>query len=168
MAPPKGNQFWKLAKNTGRKPTFKSAAVLWEACVAYFEWVDSNPLIEEKVFCYQGEITRADLSKMRAMTMNGLFIHIGISHQTWYRMKEKPEFAETIELVENIIREQKFTGAAADLLNPVIIARDLGLKDSTESTHSISKDTLSLLARIDGMSTEQLDALDAELSSASD
>ena len=33
-------------------------------------------------------------------------------------------------------REQKFTGAAADLLNANIIARDLGLKDNVSNEHT--------------------------------
>lgn len=35
---------------------------------------------------------------------------------------------------EEIIRRQKFEGAAADLFNPNIIARDLGLADKSELT----------------------------------
>ena len=34
--------------------------------------------------------------------------------------------------MEQIIRTQKFEGAAAELLNPNIIARDLGLADRSE------------------------------------
>lgn len=37
-----------------------------------------------------------------------------------------------ITQAEAVIYEQKFTGAAADLLNPNIIARDLGLADKKE------------------------------------
>jgi hypothetical protein len=36
--------------------------------------------------------------------------------------------------VDEIIRTQKFQGAAADLLNPNIIARDLGLSEKSEIT----------------------------------
>ncbi|MDC9826565.1 terminase small subunit, partial [Devosia sp. ZB163] len=36
--------------------------------------------------------------------------------------------------VDEIIRAQKFEGAAAGLLNPNIIARDLGLADKQELT----------------------------------
>ena len=36
--------------------------------------------------------------------------------------------------MDEIIRTQKFEGASADLLNPNIIARDLGLADKSELT----------------------------------
>lgn len=35
-------------------------------------------------------------------------------------------------MINDAIRHQKFTGAAADLLNPMIISRDLGLADKSE------------------------------------
>ena len=37
---------------------------------------------------------------------------------------------------EEIIYNQKFTGAAADLLNPNIIARELGLADKQQNEHT--------------------------------
>ena len=38
--------------------------------------------------------------------------------------------------IENVIKSQKFAGAAADLLNANIIARDLGLKDASSTEHT--------------------------------
>ena len=38
--------------------------------------------------------------------------------------------------VEQIIYNQKFAGATAGLMNPNIIARDLGLSDKTDHTSS--------------------------------
>ena len=40
------------------------------------------------------------------------------------------------KVIEKIIRDQKFTGASADLLNANIIARDLGLRDMKSIDHS--------------------------------
>jgi hypothetical protein len=40
----------------------------------------------------------------------------------------------------DIIYTQKFTGAAAGFLNPNIIARDLGLKEHTDTTQRIGKE----------------------------
>jgi len=128
-AAPVGNQFWKARSSHGRKPLFSKPDDLWKACIEYFEWVEDNPLLEEKAFAYQGEVTTHNLTKMRAMTLGGLWIFLDICKETWYSYKDKDDFVSVTTRVEEIIRNQKFTGAAADLLNPNIIARDLGLAD---------------------------------------
>jgi hypothetical protein len=76
MAAPKGNRFWEARSSHGRNPKFESADALWSACCEYFEWADDNPLWEGKVFSYQGEIIKATLPKMRAMTISGLCIFL--------------------------------------------------------------------------------------------
>ena len=134
MAAPKGNQFWKARAKHGRKKLFSSPDVLWNCCVQYFEWVEANPLKEEKVFHTDGRITRADVGKMRAMTIGGLCIFLDIVITTWENYKAEKGFLDVITRAEQIIRTQKFTGAAADLLNPNIIARDLGLSDKRDHT----------------------------------
>ena len=131
---PKGNQFWKVRSSHGRNPIFKTSEQLWKACEEYFEWVDANPLKEEKIFQYQGEITRGDISKMRAMTIGGLCIFLDICEKTWANYRNDSDFLQVVTRVEIVIRNQKFSGAAADLLNPNIIARDLGLKDNSDHT----------------------------------
>jgi hypothetical protein len=67
---------------------------------------------------------------MRAMTIMGFQLHANICPQTWYNYLANPDFLDITTRIEQTIREQKFTGAAADLLNANIIARDLGLKDN--------------------------------------
>jgi len=129
MAAPKGNQFWKARSSHGRKPVFDSDEKLWDACVQYFEWVEENPLQEEKAFSYQGDVITKGVNKMRAMTISGLCIFIDITVETWNQYRSKDDFSEVTTRVDEIIRQQKFEGAAADLLNQNIIARDLGLTD---------------------------------------
>lgn len=132
MAAPAGNQFWKQRSTHGRKPVFLSPDDLWNACCEYFDWIDSNPLKEEKLFSYQGEVVVGEANKMRAMTMGGLYLFLDIHRSTWDEYKKKEDFTAVVGKVEAVIYEQKFTGAAADLLNPNIIARDLGLVDKKD------------------------------------
>lgn len=132
MAAPLGNSFWKARSSHGRKPVFASSDDLWVACTEYFEWVQENPLLEAKAFASQGVVTTAELPKMRAMTIGGLCIFLDISVKTWGEYRVKEGFSPVCEQVEQIIRDQKFTGAAAGLLNAAIIARDLGLADKQE------------------------------------
>lgn len=132
MAPPIGNQFWKARSKHGRNRLFASAELLWEACCEYFQWVEDNPLLEMKPFAYQGVVIQEPVAKMRAMTINGLCLFLDIDETTWRAWREVDDFSMVVSKAEKIIYEQKFTGAAADLLNPNIIARDLGLADKKD------------------------------------
>ncbi|MEX2962841.1 DNA-packaging protein [Microbulbifer sp. TYP-18] len=133
MAAPKGNQFWKARTRHGREKLFSSADALWEACCQYFEWVEANPLWEDKIVSSNGEPVSMPMFKMRAMTIEGLCLFLGITTRCWQRWRENEseDFVRVVERVDNVVREQKFTGAAAGLLNSNIIARDLGLKDQS-------------------------------------
>lgn len=57
-----------------------------------------------------------------------------ISQQAWSEYKQRQGFGEITARIDDVIRSQKFAGAAADLLNANIIARDLGLADKSELT----------------------------------
>lgn len=122
MAAPKGNAFWKARAKHGRDKVFSDPNVLWEACCEYFQWVEKNPLWESKAFAYQGDVTVATLPKMRAMTIGGLCLFLDIDEKTWRHYRTLDDFLPICTRAEQIIREQKFAGAAADLLNPAIIA----------------------------------------------
>jgi hypothetical protein len=143
MAAPIGNKFWELRAKHGRDKLFSTPALLWEAAVEYFEWCEENPLKEEKVFNYQGEIVRADIAKMRAMTLSGLCFYLRCNDGYFRTFKSQlPEgeqdFNSVISEIETTIYNQKFQGAAADLLNANIIARDLGLADKSDITAGVT------------------------------
>lgn len=138
MTAPKGNEFWKARSSHGRKPIFATADDLWEAASEYFEWVEANPLWEDKVTSFQGTNTHEPIAKMRAMTITGLCIFLDISQQAWSEYKQREGFGEVTARIDDIIRTQKFEGASADLLNPNIIARDLGLADKQETSGAVS------------------------------
>lgn len=134
MSAPKGNKFWEVRSTHGRKPIFSNPEEIWDAACQYFEWVENNPLWEDKPFNYQGSVVENTVVKMRAMTIQGLCIFLDITLQTWqdYKKNKGQDFSDIVMRIEAIIYEQKFTGAAADLLNANIIARELGLADKSE------------------------------------
>ena len=132
MSAPKGNLFWKKRSSHGRNPKFYNPEELWEACCEYFEWVRKNPLSAAELVKYQGKAKVKYVPKMRAMTVLGLCIFLDITYQSWGNYKGKEGFFEVCTRVENIIRTQKFEGAAAELLNHAIIARELGLAEKKE------------------------------------
>lgn len=133
-AAPKGNQFWRLASSYGRKPIFASPEQLWEACCEYFDAVEKNPLQAAELVKFQGKAKVQHVPKMRAMTITRLCLFLDISHDTWSLYRQKKEFSGVTTRAEEIIRSQKFEGAAAELLNSNIIARDLGLSEKSELT----------------------------------
>lgn len=140
MAAPTGNQFWKARTKHGRDKIFASAALLWEACEEYFQWVEDNPLWETKSYMFQGAPVQDQLPKMRAMTIDGLCLFLDIDDDTWRTWREDKDFSVVVARADKIIRTQKFAGAAADQLNPNIIARDLGLADRQNVTHKVADD----------------------------
>ncbi len=141
MAPPKGNKVWLARSSHGPKPKFAGPEPLAAACQEYFEWVEANPLWEAKAFHYQGEVTIEKLPKMRAMTIGSLCMFLDITFETWSTWRtERDDLSEVITNVEQAIREQKFAGAAADLLNSNIIARDLGLVDKSKIDQYLTVD----------------------------
>jgi len=128
-----GNRFWEARSSHGVKPKFTKAADLWDACCQYFEWVDQNPLYEDKLVTFQGLASHEPVAKMRAMTLQGMCLFIDISVKQWTEWRtSRADLGEVITRAESVIYSQKFAGAAADLLNANIIARDLGLVDKKE------------------------------------
>lgn len=139
MAAPEGNQFWKLRSKHGRDKLFETPELLWEAACEYFEWCDENPLIE---IDFKGkDADRVELPKMRAFTIHGLCLYLDCNTKYFNDFKEANHegFSDVLTRVMDIIYNQKFTGAAAGFLNPNIIARDLGLKDNTQTEFKVTQ-----------------------------
>ncbi len=147
MGAPKKNQFWKLRSKHGRKKIFSSPKILWEEACKYFEWCDDNPLIEveqarrsapikiEKKEAKDKNTGLIELPLMRSYTWEGLELFLDIDSLREYKTNESyKDFSQVITRIGKIIYTQKFTGAASGLLNPNIIARDLGLSDRHELT----------------------------------
>ena len=134
MAAPKGNRSWEMRSSHGRDPIFACPDDLWNAACEYFQWAEENPLWEDKVTSFQGVNTHEPVAKMRAMTIAGLCLFLDIDQTTWRDYGTKEGFSRVVTRADEVIRSQKFAGAAADLLNANIIARDLGLADKSELT----------------------------------
>ena len=122
MAAPKGNEFWKKRSKHGRDKIFASPEILMEEAEKYFKWCEENPLYETKAFNTKDNgIVQESVPKMRAFTLMGLCLFLGCD-ESYFRSfksqdrKDKKDFIAVITHIENIIYTQKFTGAAADLL----------------------------------------------------
>lgn len=137
MAFGKGNEIWRMAECPGRPKKFDSPEALWEKCVGYFDWVNDNPFIEHKATQFQGVQVDMHNELQRPMTKEGLAIFLGIHYSTWMEWaKPESEFSEVVKHADQIIYDNKFSGATAGFFNSNIIARDLGLSDKKDLTSS--------------------------------
>lgn len=137
MAAKEGNQLWRARTKHGRDKLFTSPEILLEACIEYFEWAESHPILETKSYMYQGAPVQDTIPHMRALTIAGLCVFIRITQETWGQYRKLEGYSEVIKEVESMIYEQKFSGAAAGMLNANIIARDLGLVEKAEVQSSV-------------------------------
>jgi len=138
MPAPKGNQFWKFRTKHGARKIFSDPAILWDECLNYFQWCEDHPLMAAEVVKFQGIATLTEVPKMRAMTIKSLCYYLKISYEAWCVYRKDKDLMHVIHEAEQVIYDQKFTGAAAELLNANIIARDLGLVDKKDHVNRIS------------------------------
>jgi len=148
---PIGNEFWKLRSKHGVDANFTDAHKLWESACEYFQWCMNNPLMSVE---YNGkDAIECKVPKMRAFTYQGLSLFLGTNSKWFTEFKhtetaKKNDFPEIIARIDDVIYMQKFEGAAANMLNPNIIARDLGLaeRNVTDQNMTVSEETIKAIA----------------------
>lgn len=136
MAAPKGNNYWQFRNKHGRDFKY-DPELLWNEFIDYCKWIEDTPLFEMKVFPYKGDVTKVNVPKMRAMTITGFCLFADIGTTTFNEYESNKDFTDVTTRIKESIYSQKFEGAAAELLNPNIIARDLGLSDKKEITGAV-------------------------------
>jgi DNA-packaging protein gp3 len=132
MAAQKGNEFWKLRSKHGRDKLFESPDLLWKAACEYFQWCEDNPIEAED---NKGTKNVNVVKFKRPYTIKGFCLYCDAS-ENWFKEYRKAitdkDFLSVIHIIEDIIYNQKFEGAAIGLYNANIIARDLGLADKSD------------------------------------
>ena len=161
MAAPKGNSYYRERYKSGRNRKVETPDQLMELAFDYFDWVEANPLKEEKAFAFQGDVTKEKVDKMRPFTMDAMCFHIGITYSTYAEWRNSREdLSEVIAIIDKIIRNQKFEGAAANMLNANIISRDLGMVDKQDLNHSNPDGNMGANVNIDITAEDMLSILD--------
>lgn len=132
------NQFWKDvdSNKVGRPRIFKDPEELWVKAKEYFKECDKRPLVSREYTESQKGTFSKTTEHAIPYTWEGLYVFLSICHLDHY--KEREEFSGIISHIGNIIRNQKYTGAAAGLFNSNIIARDLGLSDKRETDSNLN------------------------------
>lgn len=144
-----GNEFWKFRKRHGRKTIYTPEEFLDKA-FEYFQWNNDNPLMEAKIIPRgvvknKGKedeeiVFTIDIPKMRAMSISGLCNFADINTDTFYEYAKRHEFADVIRTIKDVMYQQKFEAASAELLNANIISRDLGLVDKQQIDQTVKDD----------------------------
>lgn len=117
---------------------FSEPETLWKEACKYFQWCDDNPL--EEVDYKGGMAKKVVMKRMRAYTLKGLCLFLGVNSGYFVDFENgltdsesDKEFSLILTRIKDVIYTQKFTGAAANMLNQNIIARDLGLTEKSET-----------------------------------
>ncbi len=161
MAAKKGNRYWEFRNKHGRDYKYTPTR-LWNEFVKYCKWLEKNPLKEQKLF---GTGLKDDVNRLRAMTLTGFCVFADICIETFeaYRKSKNEDFIRVTKKIDAIIYSQKFEGAAAGLLNPVIIARDLGLADKQEHEHSATQEVVDMMKKNEKEVAEIVDRVQNKL-----
>lgn len=128
---------------------------MWAAACEYFESIDDNPYYEVKPMSVsQGQnagssIELIEIPVKKPYTLHGLCFYLNCSTSYFRAFKstiteETKDFLTVIESIEEVIYNQKFSGAASGFFNANIIARDLGLADKSEFKHDIPRGILNI------------------------
>ena len=143
-----GNKLWMSRSKHGRDYLFKTPEALWEAACGYFQWCDDTPAFKtvQRNTCDEGYVR---IPKLRAYTLKGLYAYLNCGDRYFNHFEKQlagktdevsEEFTRIIDMIRDIIYEQKFTAAAAGELNPSLIARELNLVYDHEKAHKNGDD----------------------------
>lgn len=128
-----GNSLWrKSVENRIKFGGFSTPEVVLKLVCEYFAWVEDTPIQEAKLTTYEGSSNLEEIPKMRAPTRQGLAAFLGIHVDTWSswaRGDDRRDLTPVAKWADQVMYDMKYTGAAAGQLNPMMIARDLGLVD---------------------------------------
>ena len=132
MAATKGNQWWRLRAKHGRDLIFSTPEILWESAVEYFEATDKRKW--EKDDWVGKDAVKVTRKVDTPYSLSGLCLFLECSEETFRLYEARKDFVEVTARIRQIMYTQKFEGATVGAFNANIIARDLGLKDSSDVT----------------------------------
>lgn len=122
-----------------RKKAFETPEELWEAFCEYVQWVKDTPLFKnEAIKSGENAGTIIKIPAERPMTEIGFCLYVGISHTTlldYGKNESHIEYHTVYDQIKRACYTQKFDGASIGIFNSMIIARDLGLSEKTETKH---------------------------------
>ena len=124
----KGNQLWRISNPC--KPKRYQPEELFQKAQDYLEWCIDNPIAIQVVAGKDAKKVNTDA--MHAPTIMEFCVYANISTSTWYLYAKTPAYSDICSHITNVFFAICFSGAAANALNPNIMARHLGLVDKKE------------------------------------
>lgn len=149
------NPFGKKSKRGNGNLRFETPEQLWDEACEYFEWALNTPWITSKAMKMKdGDRDIIELArepKARYLSNVGLCLFLGIQrctygyYQNGKHDRDDKDYSSVCAVIDDIIHEQKLSGAAAGIFHPMIVARELGLADKQEISHEVTDDFESLM-----------------------
>lgn len=134
MAANKGNQFWKKRSKHGRDKIIESPEIMLEAIYEFLEQKTDEKIHKpEAIKSGDNAGTQFDLKIKDYPTLSELAHFLGFKTlKSWYNYKDYEGFLQVITHAEEIIKTWKLKGAAVNVYNHSIVARDLQLADKKD------------------------------------
>lgn len=138
-----GNDFWRRRTKHGRDAIFSSPEIMAEAMMDYFVDNKEHPWIKQEWKTTNGKLKLVGIPTETPLSWEGLAIHLHVSTGFFRTFKvtlkkddpKRHGFLAVMEWADNIIRKQKFEGAAVGAYNAALISYDLGIrKDMPQGT----------------------------------
>lgn len=134
--------YWAWRAKVGQPKKIPSPEILWETACRYFQMRDESPWIQQD-FIKGGESAGKIIEMEKAVPYTWMGLEDFLRENDLaaklddYRSNKNnayTEYADILTHISQIIQDQKFTGAVVGAFNPMIISRDLGLTEKTQST----------------------------------
>lgn len=132
-----------LKRKRGRPPYFKTAGELWQAFVAYCDFVDQHPIelptyVSKKSKIKGSESEGKGGKVARPLTLDGFLAFHGVG-STWtqfsdYTDKRGEDFSLVISRIRACVRADQIEGGLAGIYNSNLTARLNGLTDRQDVT----------------------------------
>lgn len=126
----KGTNFKKLYNRTLDQvvgKTFMSPQQFLDMVISYFSWAESNAVRAIETASFQGVVTENLIHKPRVFTIRGLCLYCGISAAMLTKMRGDVNFAPIVDLIDNVVYEQKYQLAVNGIINSAMVGKELGI-----------------------------------------
>jgi hypothetical protein len=107
---------------------------LWEQFELYVKHVEENPQYETKPMSVDKKVEMIQVPKRQPYTWQGLASFMGVTYAALHKWRQtREDLAHVMEMIEQVIYNNKYSGGATGFFNSSIITRDLGLADRVET-----------------------------------
>lgn len=129
---------------------------LFDLCVKYFEWAESESLKAAETASYQGELGEFVVHKPRVFTIKGLSLFLMVTESVLADYRKKEGYSSVMEFVDTVIIEQKYQLGASGMVNAGFIAKDLNI-DRQQQINVIQQTSATATADAEATSNQTID-----------